>query len=242
MLSQNSLLRLISWRRSTWYVLFTAMLVACGGADPTPANNVATVGVVDSFGIAVENGFGAGDSGGDGTAGDGAPIPNRPVVLVDVTGRTATTSTDAQGYYRLNLTGFAPPFVVRVTRADGVVRTSLSTAALKSNGFITINITGLTDKIASDVAIAGGKRGASELTPAIVAANTPAIAAAMAKLRIELASAILAAGENVLTFDPIAMPFRTNGTGYDRVLDNVKVTVSPTGATVVIPVASLTGI
>lgn len=238
MLFRNSSQRPTSWWRSGWYALLTAALVACGGGGggSTVSSAVATVAVLDSFGNAVENGFGAGDSGGDGTAGDGAPIPNRPVVLTDAAGRAATTTTDAQGYYRINLTGFTPPFVVKVTRADGVVRTSLSTAALKPNGFITINVTGLTDKVASDVAIAGGKRGASELTPAIVASNPSAVTASIAKLRIELAASITAAGVNAQTFDPITLPFRTNGTGYDKILDTVKVTVSPTGATVVAPV------
>ncbi len=69
-----------------------------------------------------DSGGGSGDGGGaDGSAGDGAPIANAPVVLTDKNGRTATTTTDALGYYRIKLTGFTPPFVVKVTRADGTV-------------------------------------------------------------------------------------------------------------------------
>ena len=233
---------------STWRVwvataLAGAALLGCGGGGgggTTTTTTPTTTTIVDSFGVAVENGFGAGDSGGDGSAGDGAAIPNRPVLLTDSTGKTATATTDLQGYYRVKLTGFTPPFVVKVTKADGSTRTSLSTAALKPNGFITINITGLTEKVASDVAIAGGKKGASELTPAIVAANSTVIQTSINNLKTQLASVITAAGVNLATFDPISVPFKTDSTGYDKVLDSVKVTLAADGSTVVTPVATTT--
>jgi hypothetical protein len=233
---------------STWRVwvataLAGAALLGCGGGGgggTTTTTTPTTTTIVDSFGVAVENGFGAGDSGGDGSAGDGAAIPNRPVLLTDSTGKTATATTDLQGYYRVKLTGFTPPFVVKVTKADGSTRTSLSTAALKPNGFITINITGLTEKVASDVAIAGGKKGASELTPAIVAANASVIQTSINNLKTQLASVITAAGVNLATFDPISVPFKTDSTGYDKVLDLVKVTLAADGSTVVTPVATTT--
>ena len=233
---------------STWRVwvataLAGAALMGCGGGGgggTTTTTTPTTTTIVDSFGVAVESGFGGGDSGGDGTAGDGAAIPNSPVLLTDSTGKTATATTNAQGYYRMKLTGFTPPFVVKVNKPDGSTRTSLSTAALKPNGFITINITGLTEKVASDVAIAGGKKGASELTPAIVAANSSVIQASINNLKTQLASVITAAGVNLATFDPISVPFKTDSTGYDKVLDLVKVTVAADGSTVVTPVATTT--
>lgn len=233
---------------STWRVwvataLAGAALLGCGGGGgggTTTTTTPTTTTIVDSFGVAVENGFGAGDSGGDGTAGDGAAIPNSPVLLTDSTGKTATATTNAQGYYRMKLTGFTPPFVVKVNKPDGSTRTSLSTAALKTNGFITINITGLTEKVASDVAIAGGKKGASELTPAIVTANSSAIQTSINNLKTQLAAQIAAAGVDIATFDPIAVPFKTDSTGYDKILDSVKVTLAADGSTVVTPVATTT--
>lgn len=217
-------------------------LIGCGGGSGGggAVTESTTTAILDSFGVAVENGFGAGDSGGDGTAGDGAAIPNSPVLLTDATGKTATATTNAQGYYRMKLTGFTPPFVLKVTKPDGSTRTSLSTAALKTNGFITINITGLTEKIASDVAIAGGKKGAFELTPAIVTANASVIQTSINNLKTQLASQIAAAGVNPATFDPIAVPFKTDSTGYDKILDSVKVTLAADGSTVVTAVATTT--
>ena len=230
-----------SWRPVLALVISTFVLFGCGGGggDTAPAPSAAAP-ILDSFGSVVSVGFGEGDSGGDGTAGDGAAIPNRPVLLTDASGKTATATTSLQGYYRLNLSGFTPPFVVKVTKADGSTRTSLSTAALKRNGFITINITGLTEKIASDVAIAGGKKGAADLTPAIVSANAGAIQTAINKLKTDLAAQISAAGVDAATFDPIAVPFRTDSTGYDKILDSVKVTLAPDGSTVVTPTTGTT--
>jgi hypothetical protein len=174
-----------------------------------------------------------GDSGTDGTAGEGAPIVGRSVVITDTTGKSVTATTDAQGYYRAKVTGFVPPLVAKVTRADGSTFFSLNNKPLKVNGFVTLNLTGLTDKVASDVARAGGKSRASELTPQIVAANPDAITQSVNSLRTSIAPVITASGIDSASFDPLAAPFRPNHTGYDYVLDNTKVTVAADGSTVV---------
>jgi hypothetical protein len=218
-------------------ILATSLaLVACGGGGGGTATvDVASTGIVDSFGRNVgggdSSGVGAGDSGADGSAGDGAPIVGGKVVVTDSTGKTVTATTDANGYYRVKVTGFTPPFVAKVTRTDGVVRYSLNVKPIKTNGFVTVNITGLTDKIASDVAVAGGKTGASQLTPQIVAANPAAITKSIGDLRTLFGVVITKAGLTVETFDPLSVPFVTNRTGYDNVLDNAIVTVAANGAT-----------
>ena len=84
--------------------------------------------------------------------------------VTDSTGKTVSATTDAQGYYRVKVTTFSPPFVAKVIKSDGKVLHSLSVRALKVNGFITLNLSGLTDKVASDVAVKAGKKGAADLT------------------------------------------------------------------------------
>jgi hypothetical protein len=158
------------------------------------------------------------------------------VRLVDATGRTVSATTDAQGYYRLNITRFTPPYVLTLTTADGEERHhSFSTQAPRKRGFITINLTGLTDKLASDVAIAGGQARASQLTPAIVAANPSAITAALAQLRQAIRNQILAAGLTPETFDPVTVFFRPNLQGHDLVLETVAVYLDANGATQLMP-------
>jgi len=187
----------------------------------------------DSFGG--DGGAADGGASGDGSAGDGAPIVGGLVKVVDTTGKQATATTDSVGYYRVKLTGMVPPLVISVTRTDGVVRRSISTQALRTNAYIFMAVTGLTDKIASDVARAAGFPGAASLTPAMVAAQPQAVTAAVNALRNDatISAALVAAGLTPSTFDPLYTPFRPNGTGYDKVLDNLVITTDSTGATIV---------
>jgi hypothetical protein len=190
--------------------------------------------IVDSFGQIVaggSDGVGTGDSGADGTAGDGAPIVGATVLVTDTAGNHVSAVTDTTGHYRVKVTGFTPPFVATVTKADGTVFHSPSVTPLKTNGYVTINITGLTDKISSDVARAGGQSGAAGLTPQIVAQHTSVIADSVASLRTAIEPVIDAAGIAATSFDPIGAAFRPTHTGYDFVLDNVVVTRAADGST-----------
>lgn len=215
------------------------MLLGCGGGGSGDGGGGGGVPVVilDSFGQAVSSGdgIGAGDSGADGTAGEGKPIVGGRVQVTDSLGKTVSATTDAQGYYRVKVTGFNPPFVAKVTKSDGNALHSLSVTALKVNGFITLNLSGLTDKVASDVAVKAGKKGAADLTPQIIAANPSAISQAVSALASQLSYVITAAGLNPSTFEPIGAPFRPNLTGYDFVLENVRVAVAADGSTQVTP-------
>jgi len=190
--------------------------------------------ILDSFGQIVaggSDGVGTGDAGADGTAGDGAPIVGATVVVNDAAGHHVSAVTDTTGHYRVKVTGFTPPFVATVTKADGSVFHSLSTTPLKTNGYVTMNITGLTDKVSSDVAVAGGQSGADGLTPQIVAQHTSVIADSIASLRTAIEPVIDSAGIAAASFDPIGAPFRPNAHGYDFVLDNVVVTKAADGST-----------
>jgi plastocyanin len=245
------------WRPMSWRSLavagMLALLAACGGSDnsaggssgevaipaPAPAPAPVLEPMVNSFGIALPEGnFGGGDSGAagaDGTAGDGAAIADAPVRLVDSAGRSVTGRTDAQGYYAVRIDGFTPPFIASVTRADGTVWHSPSLAPVRVRGFITINISGLTDKLVSDVAVAVGLTRPSQLTPQQLAANAPALQLAKDNLKTQLDTQIRAAGLNPATFDPVTLPFRPDKTGVDAVLESVDVVRAPDGSTVVQP-------
>ena len=195
--------------------------------------------MIDSFGRSVpEYDFGGGDggaAGADGSAGDGKPIANASVTLKDNAGNTATTTTDSQGYYRVKVKGFTPPFIASVVRPDKTVWYSPSIAPVKTRGFVTINITGLTDKVASDVSLASGitTGGAAFLTPPVIAANLSALQAAKDDLNTQLAGQICAAGLNAGIFDPVTTPYQAIATDpYDKLLESVVVVKDPsTGIT-----------
>lgn len=221
-------------RQAFAVIAASLLMVACGGGGG--GGTVApVVTILDSFGRVVEagggDGVGVGDSGGDGTAGDGAAIVGGSVQVTDVNGKTVTAVTDSAGYYRVKITGFTPPFVAKVTKTNGQVRYSLSVTPLKVNGFVTLNITGLTQKVASDVAIAGGKAGAAQLTPQIVAEKSSVIAQSISGLRSQLAAVISAGKIDLSSFDPLSVPFHPDHTGYDFVLDNTVITTDANGAT-----------
>lgn len=230
----------LRWRTGLAAMMTGLMLAACGGGGGGDATAVApgnpppvpVVAILDSFGNAVSggaDGVGPGDSGGDGTAGDGTAIVGGLVTVTDVNGKSVSATTDAQGYYRVKMTGMTAPFVISVKRPDGIVRHSLSVKAPVSNAFINMNISGITDKVASDVARAGGRSGAADLTPQIVASNAAVIDQSVSSIRSALATVIAAA--NVSNFDPLGTPFRPDGKGIDFVLDNTVVTVAADGST-----------
>lgn len=223
-----------------------AVLQACGGGGGSSgsAGSSTPATLLDSFGnnaIGSSGGssgsFASGDSGADGTAGDGAPIGNATVRITDLNGSAVTTTTNAQGYYQAKVSGLTAPLVLSVTKPGGnAVRYSLSTAPLRANQFVTINITGLSTQIASDVAVAlGQSTGASALTPALLANNPTgvraSIASTVATQKNQLAAVIGSAGVDLASFDPIGVPFVANHTGYDYILDNTVVNVPSTGST-----------
>jgi hypothetical protein len=231
------------WVRAKQIALITSLLIlqACGGGGggggvDTTAD--ATAHLYDSFGRDVygTGGFDRSDSGVDGSGGDGAPIAFADVVISGLTGTPVTAKTDAQGYYRAKITGLTAPLLVTITKPDGTgLRYSLSMAAIQPGKFVTINISGLTTQIASDVAVALGKTGAADLTPTLLNSNpalvTTTVAASIATQTTQLATAMAAAGVSASTYNPISTPFVADHTGYDNLLDNTVVTVPPTGPT-----------
>lgn len=200
--------------------------------DETPVC-VDVAHVQDSFGG--DGGAADGGASGDGTAGDGAPIVGGLVKVRDRFGRVTSATTDNVGYFRVKLTGFVPPLLVSVTRRDGVVRRSISLQPLKTDGYVFIAVTGLTDKIASDLGRALGFAGAGGLTPQLVQDNQARLAEVVTALRNDAVVRPILVNQGITpdSFNPFNTPFRADGTGYDGVLDRLQVTTDANGATVV---------
>jgi len=203
--------------------------------------------MIDSLGNqVVESSFGGGDgsaAGGDGSAGDGAPIANAPVTITDANGKTVTTTTDALGYYRVSLKCMTAPFIAKVVRPDGTAWYSASTTSPIQRGFVTMNITGLTDKTVGYVVDAAKiDGGADKITSSILAANSTAFVAAKDKIATGLASPLTSAGLNPAIFDPVSTPYKAVITdSYDKLLEKLDMVKEPLkGKTVV--VATLAGV
>jgi hypothetical protein len=242
------------WAKRTLALLSFASLTlvaSCGGGGGGGSSSVdpnGPSGIFDSFGVQLTNAEAAafafntdsssgnsdGGGGADGSAGDGAPIPFGTVTITDRNGLSVTAQTDANGYYRAKIAGFTAPFVAKVVLGKRV-RYSLNIQPVKKNGFITINLTGLTEKVASDVSVAAGGTGAAVLTPAMIATNLPAVTQSINNLNISLTAQLTANGLNPNNFNPITLPFKTDRTGYDAVLDTTIVSTDNTGKTFVVP-------
>ena len=225
--------------------LTLALLVACGGGGGgagTPATPpiAGSLGPVDpttvaGYGLDGSNsgGFGAADTGADGTAGEGGPINNGTVIITDASSpaKTIRVKTDATGYYFAKITGFTAPLLVKVVSQNGKVYNSVREDAVASGAVATINITALTDKVASLIA---GTASLSTLAPADITAAK--VAAAKADVLATFLAALTAAGvPNAAAFDPIKTPFKADGTGYDKVLDQVRHETNAAGGTDLYP-------
>lgn len=205
----------------------------CTGGNLVPEGSptCAPPSMVDSFGG--DGGAADGGAAGDGTAADGKPIVGGTVRITDTTGRVATATTDTQGYWRARLTGMVPPLLVRVTRPDGVLRHSVSFQPLRTNGYIFIATTGLTQKLTTDLANRAGLTSAAGMTPGVLASlGAPALSDVVTALRNHpvVRAELQAAGITPDAFDPLTTPFRPNGTGYDGVLDNLAVDTDGDGS------------
>ena len=216
------------------------LLAACGGGaggESTASAEPPVPSMVDSFGRTVPTGdasdlaaaFRRDDSGVDGTAADGAPIAGAAVVISDGSGREVTATTGPDGYYRANVTHFVAPLIAQ-TSHDGRTLHSFNILPLKVNGFVTMNVTGLTDKVMSDVAVESSTGGGpATVTPRVLAGPASrSIANSIVAIRTQLAVVIMDAGLKPENFDPLTVPFKADHTGYDKVLDNLLIYASGT--------------
>lgn len=211
-----------------------ALLVACGGGGGTPSPNSGGDIISGGGSDGGVGGTSGGDSGADGTAGDGAPIVGALVTLVDANGKSVTATTNFQGYYSAKISGFTSPIIGNVTKDTRTLYT-FTTRVPAANQTVTINITGITDKIVSDIAALAGKDSARKITAADIVANVAKIPAIIAAVNTSIASILTANGLDRATFDPIGVPFATNHKGYDAVLDALLVTNGPSAPTRIAP-------
>lgn len=224
-------------------------LAGCGGGGggvsgggepaPMPLPPVPSLPLMfDSLGRQVpEAEFGAGDpgaAGADGTAFDLGPLANAAVTLTDAGGAVRTATTDASGYYRLNIKGLTPPFIANVRRGAETQWFSASAAAVQPRRFVTINLSALTDKILGHVAeaanIATGV--ASAVTIPMLTANPAALVDARRRISAGLAAPLARAGLDAAGYDPVATPLAAAASDRHSVLlQSLRIITSAQGRT-----------
>jgi hypothetical protein len=165
-----------------------------------------------------------------GVAASGAAFVGAVVSVSDSTGTNVGTSAPvrADGKYSVTVVaGATAPFVLVALRttADGEVQSLVG--VLESTTTTTANITPVTTLIASLLSASGDpSKLAAEAAAGTVTLNTSTVGAAVSKVQASLASLLSATG--TASTDPLTGAFVVDGTGYDRLLDSIDVTIVPT--------------
>lgn len=183
----------------------------------------------------------AGGNGGTQTTGDaklsgivatGAAFAGATLTVVDQLGATVCTApVGPEGTYECTLpAGTKAPLVITATRDD---QTLYSVTASAAGG--TVNVTPLTTIIVSRLSPNGDPAslaGAIRTQPEVVTDAT--VKEQVAELIAALQPLLTALGDAI---DPISGSFTANGTGHDRVLDSISVSVRPDGTAANIEIA-----
>jgi hypothetical protein len=188
-------------------------------------------------------GGGGGGGGGDivtptilsGIAATGAAFTDATVTVTDSTGATVGTSAaiGAEGTYSITLTvGAVAPFVLTAERpvADGASESLVSVVSSVTGTSATANITPITNLIAARLSATGdpSKLGA-ELRDKKANLSASAVSGKLDEVQTILAPILAATGTSGT--NPFTGSFKVNGAGYDRLLDSIKISVTPASAT-----------
>lgn len=170
----------------------------------------------------------------NGVAANGAAMDSATVTLMDATGQSVSTTANENGVFVFpDLTGFREPFQIAASAQVGVKQVtqySIYANAL-ANGSNTVNVTPLTSAIAALVAPNGV---IADLTPSQLASITPSQVSAVTAQVVAVIAPLAAQiqGIAVAGFDPVTTTFAANGTGADRLLDILDVSVRPDGVAI----------
>mgnify|MGYP000920506154 CR=1 FL=1 len=168
------------------------------------------------------------------TSATGAAFVGATITVTDRTGAVVGTSSavGTDGLSTITLSaGAAAPFVLTAKRtsADGATE-SLVSVVPTASATTSVNITPITTLIASRLSPTGDPTKLASEVGAGTATVTTTVANTVTDVQTILQPLITAVGAGA-SGDPLTGTFSTDGTGYDRLLDSVKVTIIPASAT-----------
>jgi len=209
-------------------------LAGCGGGDSTTSTTLPAAVTPTTITPAVVT-----PTTISGVAATGAAFTDAVITVIDSTGAVVGTSSPvgADGTYSVTIgDGAKAPFVLVASRttADGQVQTLVSVVesamATMATTATTANVTPITNLIASLLSASGDPaKLASELAAGTVQITADAVAATVAEVKTILAPLLAATGTS--STDPLTGTFTVDGTGYDRLLDSLSISIIPASAT-----------
>lgn len=163
-----------------------------------------------------------------GIAANGAGFVGGVVYVFDSTGRVVGQSStiDSTGQYSLSLAdGAVAPFVLVATRETAEGQNETMVSIVSSADQTTANITPITSLIASLLSTTGDPAQlAADLAAGTATVSAASIAAAITEINTALAPLLDATATST---DPLSGTFTADGTGYDRLLDSLSVSFTP---------------
>lgn len=197
-----------------------ASLAACGGGGSSTAANQPAGGTTTVTG----------------TAATGKPIANATITLRDGSGNTKTATSDANGKYTLDVSGLTPPYLLKVATAGG----ALYGVATQSG---TANLHQFTNLIIRNWYKVQGKDLDTEYVKsgAVSVPTKSEVDTIEAVIRQIIGTWLQAKGVDTSSFSLLNSTFDANGTGFDSVLDVLKVNIS-SGTMTIVPVDPTTGV
>jgi len=211
----------ISMEKLTYSTIYKVYFVAATSASAASATAVQTIDVDETSAAPITN--------LSGTAAVGERLALATITVFDSKGSlVGTTTTDANGYYSLAVgSQFVPPFTVKAEGSAGDASVTLYSVASGAK----VNVNQITNAISASLVSSGNP---AELERGTTA-NSGTIANAESAYSVVLGDSIasLSASGSLIsgTFDD----------KYDRLLDNVLVTVKPTGEVVIATSAGMKG-
>lgn len=168
-----------------------------------------------------------------GTAATGAAFVGAVITVLDSRGELVGTSDPVgdDGAYTVTLdAGAVAPFIIIASRtnADGQVDSMVSVA--DSAESTTLNVTPVTTLIASLLSPSGDPLKLSEeLKAGTAQISAASVSATVAEVKQILAPILAATGTS--DFNPLNSSFATDGTGFDRLLDSISISIIPASET-----------
>lgn len=175
-----------------------------------------------------------------GIAATGAPLDNADITITCADATTKTGTTDGKGAFSIDVSNGCPaPYVLVASKTVGDAKQSLvSVQPTAVTGASVVNITTLTHAISATLATNGDPLSlVSDITTEKSNITTSVVSDRNTALVASLAQAITAAGVQG-TPNLFSTTFAADRSGLDKVLDNLKIVVGPSGVTITNPAGS----
>lgn len=165
-----------------------------------------------------------------GTVAIGLALAGAPVTVVDINGKTATSTSGSNGAYSVSISGMTAPFLISAVDKSGVSGTLYSVVGntnTSGGAPITANVTPLTTAVTAFMTSSGNPLDLAGAGMSNI--NASSIQAAVARLNAAIAPILSKYQLPAESFDPIGTAFAPDQSGHDAVIDSVAIMPSTQG-------------